>query len=87
MYTHIGGKRSLKSNEIIAIINLDATMVSRPTLDFLRTAEEEGFIEKTSSDIPKTAIISETRDKKSKIYLTNVASQTIRKRIQKGTNC
>ena len=84
MYIHLGAKKSIRKKDIIAIVNLEATMVSRNTLDFLHMAEEEGFIEVVSRDIPKAAVITEGHDGQSKVYLTNVATATIRKRFQKG---
>ena len=51
-----------------------------PSVDkFLKTPEEEGFIEKTSDDIPKTIVVAEI-NKKSKIYLSPISSTTLYKR-------
>jgi len=44
--------------------------------NFLAIAEEEGFIQTVSSDIPKSFIITET-DKKSIIYLSPISSVTL----------
>ena len=70
----------MRQKDIIAIINLEATMVSRNTLDFLHTAEEEGFIDAISRDVPKSAVIAEDKNRQSKVFLTNVATTTIKKR-------
>jgi hypothetical protein len=47
--------------------------------EFLKTAEEEGFIEAVSEDLPRSFVITE-EDKKSKIYLSPISSVTLQKR-------
>jgi hypothetical protein len=60
-------------------LDLEKTTISKDTKEFLRIAEEEGFIEAVNVDIPKTFILTET-DKKSKIYLSPISSVTLQKR-------
>ena len=79
MFLHIGGDIVLPVKNIIAILDMESTTVSKDTREFLRVAEEEGFIESISNDLPKTFIITET-DKKSKIYLSPISSVTLQKR-------
>ncbi len=79
MFLHIGGDVVIPVRNIIAILDIDTTTVSRDTKDFLKIAEEEGFIESITNDLPKSFIITET-DKKSKIYLSPISSITLQKR-------
>lgn len=79
MFLHIGGDVVIPIKNIIAIVDLESTTVSKDTKDFLKVAEEEGFIESISMDIPKTFIITEY-DKKSKIYLSPISSVTLQRR-------
>ncbi len=83
MYIHLGSDCSVRSKNIISILDLDNVTVSKTTREFFKIAEEEGFIELVTDDIPKSAVICEI-DNKSKIYLCPVASSTIRKRISEG---
>ena len=47
-------------------------MYSSDTIQFLRLAEEDGFVERITKKQPKSFVIAEV-DKKSKIYLiTNI---------------
>ena len=66
---------------IIAIMDIDTTTISKDTKEFLKIAEEEGFIKSISEDLPKSFIITET-DKKSKIYLSPISSVTLQKRSE-----
>ncbi|NSW92027.1 MAG: DUF370 domain-containing protein [Firmicutes bacterium] len=79
MFLHIGSDYVIPIKSIIAILDLEKTTVSKDTKDFLRIAEEEGFIETINDDIPKSFIVTET-DKKSKIYLSSISSITLQKR-------
>ena len=79
MFLHIGGDVVIPMRNVIAILDIETTTLSRDTKDFLKVAEEEGFIEAISDDLPKTFIITEI-DKKSKIYLSPISSVTLNKR-------
>jgi len=79
MFLHIGGDVVLPMKNVIAILDIETTTLSKDTKDFLRVAEEEGFIKTISDDLPKTFIITEV-DKKSKIYLSPISSVTLQKR-------
>lgn len=79
MFLHIGGDKVVPVRNIIAILDMETTTISKDTKEFLKIAEEEGFIESISTDLPKSFIITES-DKKSKIYLSPISSVTLQKR-------
>ncbi|MCX8128981.1 MAG: DUF370 domain-containing protein [Clostridia bacterium] len=79
MFLHIGGDVVIPVKNIIAIMDIETTTISKDTKEFLKIAEEEGFIESISHDLPKSFIITEY-DKKSKIYLSPISSVTLQKR-------
>jgi len=79
MFLHIGGDVVIPVKNIIAILDIDNTTISKDTKEFLKVAEEEGFINSISEDLPKTFIITEA-DKKSIIYLSPISSVTLKKR-------
>jgi len=79
MFLHIGGDVVIPVKNIIAILDIESTTISKDTKEFLTIAEEEGFIKSISDDLPKSFIITET-DKKSKIYLSPISSVTLQKR-------
>lgn len=79
MFLHIGGDVVLPMKNIIAIMDLETSSVSKDTKEFLRIADEEGFVESISDDLPKSFVITET-NKKSKIYLSPISSVTLQKR-------
>lgn len=82
MYVHLGGNIVVPDGEIIAVFDINVKTMSKDTGDFLRIADEEGFIVKISEENPKSFIVTE-RDKKSIIYLSPISSFTIIKRALK----
>ncbi|WHH57244.1 extracellular matrix/biofilm biosynthesis regulator RemA family protein [Petroclostridium sp. X23] len=79
MFLHLGGDVVVRLKNVIAIMDLETTTISKISKEFLTIAEEEGFIENISDDLPKSFIITEV-DKKSKIYLSPISSVTLFKR-------
>lgn len=79
MYLHLGQDVLVSSKNVIAIFDLENTTTSKITREFLKIAEEEGFIYNISDELPKSFVICEV-DKKSKIYISAISSQTLLKR-------
>lgn len=79
MFLHLGGDITIPMKDVIAIIDIRAKNKSKITKDFLKTASEEDFIEKTSEDEPKTFVVAEV-NKKSKVFLSPISSSTLNKR-------
>jgi len=79
VFLHIGGDIVIPVKNIIAIFDIETTTISKGTREFLRVAEEEGFIESVNQELPKSFIITEW-EKKSKIYLSPISSVTLQKR-------
>ena len=81
MFLHLGENVVVPIKDIIGIFNMETSMYSSDTTQFLRMAEEDGFVERITSDKPKSFIIAEV-DKKSKVYLSPISSSTLTKRSQ-----
>lgn len=78
MFLHLGENVVIPLSEVIAILDMNSTK-NDDTKHFLKTAEEEGFIKRISSEEPKSFIITE-QNKKSIIYLSPISSVTLTKR-------
>ena len=79
MFLHLGENVVVPLKDIIGIFDLQTTMYSSDTIQFLRMAEEDGFVERITEDKPKSFVIAEV-DKMSKIYLSPISSSTLTKR-------
>lgn len=85
MFLHLGENVVVPVKDIIGIFDLQNTMYSSDTIQFLRLAEEDGFVERITDERPKSFIIAEV-DNMSKIYLSPISSTTLTKRTNMDYN-
>ena len=81
MFLHLGENVVVPIKDIIGILDIETSSYSSDTIQFIRMAEEDGFVERINDEIPKSCIIAEV-DKKSKIYLSPISSTTLSKRTE-----
>jgi hypothetical protein len=79
MFIHIGENIVIPEESIIAIMDVGSVKQSNDTKQFLKIADEEGFIKRVTDDEPKSFILAEI-NKKSVIYLSPISSLTLCKR-------
>ncbi len=80
MYTHIGKDYIIKSDNIIAILNLEK--IDKNNKEILKNMNIKNNIVDISKNNNKSLIIFE-EEKVLKGYITNISSTTLAKRIQK----
>ena len=80
MYLHLGEKTVIKTSDIRGIFDLDNTTVSKNTREYLSQAQKSGDIINVSYELPKSFIVCEENDKK-RIYISQLSSQTLYRRI------
>ena len=85
MFLHLGENVVVPIKDIIGIFDLQNTMYSSDTIQFLRLAEEDWFVERITDEKPKSFIIAEV-DNMSKIYLSPISSTTLTKRTDMDYN-
>ncbi|WP_315117030.1 extracellular matrix regulator RemB [uncultured Clostridium sp.] len=81
MFLHLGENVVVPLKDVIGIFDIEKSMYSSDTMQFLRLAEEDGFVERITKEKPKSFIIAEV-NKKSKIYLSPISSATLAKRTK-----
>lgn len=81
MYLHIGGQAMVKLRDIVAILDMETTSVSKKTREFLRNGEKNGIVVNVSEDIPKSYIIC-SENGVDKIYISQISSATLLKRVE-----
>lgn len=79
MFLHLGENVVVPVKDIIGIFDVESSMYSSDTSQFLRLAEEDGFVERINDEQPKSIIVAEV-EKKSIIYLSPISSKTLTKR-------
>lgn len=75
MFLHLGGDMVVYTKDIIAILDVESTLNSKHSKDFLNTCEEEGFIYRVTNEEPRSFVITE------KVEFTRQQSKGIRKII------
>jgi hypothetical protein len=88
LFLHLGKNVIINLDDIIAIIDLPSAAGSSDTVDFIRTAREEGFVIKITGENPKSMIITEKagcrNNKKgtgnSSVYFSPISSSTLSRR-------
>ncbi len=83
MFLHLGSDVVVNSKDVIAILDLDVTSTSKITREFLRVAEDEGFVVNVSEDLPKSFVIAEI-DKESRVFVSPISSATLLKRAREN---
>lgn len=82
MYLHLGNDTVVNSEDIIAMMDLESSSMSKFSKEFLKISTEEGFVENVSDEIPKSFIICE-KDGQSVIYVTNISTKALLGRVRK----
>lgn len=81
MYLHLGKNTTVDTDDIIAILDLDNITIAKYSREFLRIAEEEGFVRSVTDDIPKSVVLCETNNQ-SVVYITNISSKALAGRVK-----
>ncbi|MBQ9737030.1 MAG: DUF370 domain-containing protein [Clostridia bacterium] len=85
MHLHLGSDTVVNTKNIISIMDLESTSISKYTREFLKVVEEEGFVRNVSDEIPKSIVICEEGGQ-SVIYITNISTKALSGRIRKREN-
>ncbi len=81
MFLHLGEDVVIPIKDVIGIFDMKSSMYNSDTTQFLRLAEEDGFVERINDEQPKSMVVTE-RNKKSVIYLSPISSKTLSKRTK-----
>ena len=82
MYLHLGCDTVVNTKNIISILYLESTSVSKYSKEFLKIVEEEGFVRNVSEEIPRSFIICEEKGQ-SVVYITNISTKALAGRVKK----
>lgn len=85
MYLHLGSDTVVNTKNIILVLDLESTSVSKYSKEFLKIAQEEGFVRNVSEELPKSIVICEEQGQ-SVVYITNISTKALSGRIKKREN-
>ena len=84
MYLHIGGEVVVRTEDIVAVCDLDNTSSSYLTRQFLARAEKEGRVVNAADDLPKSFIAVEEKGR-CILYLSQLSPATLLRRAETVT--
>ena len=85
MYLHLGRDTVVNTKDIISVLDLESTSISKISKEFLKIVEEEGFVRNVSDEIPRSVVICEEMGQ-SVVYITNISTKALAGRIKKREN-
>ncbi|MBE6858036.1 MAG: DUF370 domain-containing protein [Ruminococcus sp.] len=83
MYLHIGNNYSVDTRDIVGIFDIENTTVEKCTKILLERAEKEKKCVYTTYEMPKSFIIT-VRNGRERLYISQLAASTLRKRLADG---
>lgn len=81
MYLHLGNDAVIRSDEVVAVFDMDNTTIARQSRGFLAEAQRTGRIIDICDDLPKSYIVTNSGGI-TKVYISSVSSKTIAKRAK-----
>ena len=82
MYLHLGEGTIVKNKDIIGIFDLDTTTVMKSSRIFLNTAEKEKRTVTVYFELPKSFVVRGKKKEKTKVYISQLSTVTLEKRIE-----
>ncbi|MBQ1272063.1 MAG: DUF370 domain-containing protein [Clostridia bacterium] len=82
---HIGAGYLINTASIVGIFDLDKTTYGPKTREFLKKAEQTGAVVSAGYELPKSFIVCHEKGE-SKVYLSQLASSTLQKRMENKKN-
>ena len=79
MYLHLGQNVVINGNDVIAILDMENTSISRKTRTYLAAAQKQGDVVNVCSDLPKSFVVCQ-KEGRQVVYITQISSQTLRRR-------
>ena len=81
MYLHLGAETVVRTEDILAVCDLDNTSASHITRSYLRAAEQAGEVVNVADDLPKSFVVCAEGGKK-RVYLSQLNTATLLKRAE-----
>ena len=84
MFLHLGSDVVVNDKDIVAIMDLETTSISKITREYLQKAEKESEVITVSyEDLPKSYVVC-CENNERKVYISPISSLTLLKRANKS---
>ena len=85
MYLHLGQETVVRTDTVVGIFDTDNATLSRHTREFLAAAEKAGQVVSITYELPKAFVVCAENGKQT-VYLSQLSSATLRKRLTEGAH-
>lgn len=83
MYLHVGNEVILNEKDVVGVFDIENASISKFTKEFLSRSQKAGEVVTVTGDIPKSLVVWEKNGER-KLYLSQLAPATLRKRQRRG---
>ena len=83
MYLHVGNEVILNEKDVGGVFDIENASISKFTKEFLSRSQKAGEVVTVTGDIPKSLVVWE-RNGERKLFLSQLAPATLRKRQRRG---
>lgn len=80
MYLHLGNDFIVNEKDIIGIFDLEKSSVSKYTRDYLSEATKQKRVINCTLELPKSFIVTLDEDLTERVYISQLACSTLKKR-------
>lgn len=84
MFLQIGDSFSVKTSDVVMILDADTASRGRATRAFWKRKEEEGLVVDCSDTLPLSLVLVQERGKEAVLYLSRLTSKTLLQRARTG---
>lgn len=82
MYLHLDTNTVIRTREIVAILDIENSSVSKITREFFAAAQSRGeIIYLNGTELPKSFLLCES-DGVGRVYVSHLAPSTLRRRVE-----
>lgn len=83
MYLHAGNNKIIRKKSIIGIFDMDNATLGADTRNFLKKVQNDGFLEVSKEEIPKSFILYDKNKKQTAVCISQLSSFSIASRAKK----
>ena len=79
VYLHLGQDTVIRTENIVAMFDIDACTVSKKTREFLADAQKNGEVINVSYELPRSFVVC-SENGKNRVYISQLSTKTLYRR-------
>lgn len=83
-YLHIGGETVVRTEDIVALFDLDNSSAAVRTRQFLRRVQTENAVVAATDDLPRSVVLC-MEDGRERVYLSLLSTSALQRRLEEDS--